>query len=55
MDAAVGCESNSKILKERIISLYPLSQEETLKAVWKQNLKQEKLPADENKSMQFAF
>lgn len=51
--AAVGCGSNFQ--KEMNINVYQLPQEETLKPTWKQKLIQEKLPADKNKSMQFAF
>lgn len=48
MCTAVGCRSNSKTSKELSISLHWLPQEETLKMVWKQKLRWEKLPADEN-------
>ena len=37
------------------INVYQLPQEETLKPTWKQKLIQEKLPADKNKRVQFAF
>ena len=46
--AAVGCGSNSITSKELNISLYWLPREEPLKVAWKQQVWQEKLPADEN-------
>ena len=46
--AAVGCEINSIISKELNTSLYRLPREEALKIVWKQKLRREKLPVDEN-------
>ena len=53
--AAVGCGINSNTSKEMNISLDRLPREEALKIAWKQKLRREKLPADENIIMQFAF
>ena len=52
---AISCGINYITSKKLNISLYRLPREETLKIAWKQKLRLEKMPADENISMQFGF
>ena len=42
------CGSNSNTSKELNVGLYRLPRKEALKIAWKQNLRRETLPADEN-------